>query len=122
MTVSQIPTNAQATLNAPSNNLSALNSFGNAMGTNNDVQYTNNASLMNTANAFNNYQSSTAYQRTVKDMEAAGINPTIAFGLGKGQLDSSLQSAQATTASNSGKLGSSVLGALGSMLKLLMFI
>lgn len=115
-----IPTNAQASLNAPS--LSAGQSFGNSMGVNNDVQYANNASLMNAANAFNNYQSNTAYQRTVADMEKAGVNPTIAFGLGKGTLDSSLQSAQATTSSNSGKLGGSIMSALGSMLKLLMFV
>ena len=120
MQISQIPTSAQANLNAPSQ--SASSSFGNAIGVNNNTQYADNANLMNIANAFNNYQSSTAYQRTVKDMESAGINPTIAFGLGKGQLDSSLQSAQATTSSNSGKLGSSILGTLGSMLKLLMFL
>lgn len=45
---------------------------------------------MNHADAFNQFMSDTQYQRTVADMEKAGINPTIAFGLGKGQLDSSL--------------------------------
>lgn len=122
--VANIPTNANALTNNynPTSNLSAATLAGNAFGENNAVQYNQNKYLMGLANQFNNYQSSTAYQRTVKDMQAAGINPTVAFGLGKGQLDSSLSSAQASTWSNSGKLGGSIMGALGSMLKLLAFI
>lgn len=101
----------------PSSQLSAGQVAGNAFGLNNDVQYTNNAALMNTANAFNNYMSNTAYQRTVKDMEKAGINPTIAFGLGKGQLDSSLQSATTTTGSNSGMFGNFINGLIKDLTK-----
>lgn len=124
MQIASIPTNANALTNNfnPTSKLSAGTLAGNSMGENNAIQYSQNKYLMGLANQFNNYQSSTAYQRTVKDMEAAGINPTVAFGLGRGQLDSSLSSAQASTWSNSGKLGGSVLGALGSMLKLLAFI
>ena len=121
MVAMQIPTNAKS-LNNPGNNLSAGTLAGNAMGTNNSLQFAQNSALMNTANNFNNYMANTAYQRTVKDMEAAGVNPTIAFGLGKGQLDSSLSSATSSVSSIAGKFGSSLLGALGSMLKMLFFI
>ena len=118
-----IPTSANASsYSNPTNNLSAATLTGNAFGENNAIQYNQNKQLMSIANQFNNYMSNTAYQRTVNDMEKAGVNPTIAFGLGKGQLDSSLSSAQASTWSNSGKMGGSILGALGSMLKLLMFL
>ena len=93
-----IPNSAINNITSPgSAQLSAGQIAGNAFGLNNDVQYANNAQLMNTANAFNNYMANTAYQRTVADMEKAGINPTIAFGLGKGQLDSSPNSATAST-------------------------
>lgn len=102
---------------APSSQLSTGQQIGNALGLNNDVQYANNASLMNTANAFNNYMANTAYQRTVTDMEKAGINPTIAFGLGKGQLDSSLSSASASTWTNSGTFGNFVNKAMENVIK-----
>ena len=102
---------------APSSQLSMGQQIGNALGLNNDVQYANNASLMNTANAFNNYMANTAYQRTVADMEKAGINPTIAFGLGKGQLDSSLNSATASTWTNSGTFGNFVNKAMENVIK-----
>ena len=102
---------------APSSQLSAGQVAGNAFGLNNDVQYANNAGLMNTANAFNNYMSNTAYQRTVQDMEKAGINPTIAFGLGKGQLDSSLSSATASTGSNSGMFSNFISGLIKDLTK-----
>lgn len=123
--VLSLPTNASALSNSysnPTNNLSQSTIAGNAFGVNNAIQYNQNKQLMGIANQFNNYMANTAYQRTVNDMEKAGINPTIAFGLGKGQLDSSPTSATASTWSTSGKLGGSVLGALGSMLKLLAFI
>lgn len=103
--------------NAPSNQLSSGQMLGNAFGLNNDVQYANNASLMNHANAFNNYMANTAYQRTVADMEKAGINPTIAFGLGKGQLDSSPSAAMASTWTNSGQFGSSIMKFLSDIMK-----
>lgn len=103
--------------NAPSNQLSIGQKLGNAFGFNNDVQYANNASLMNTANAFNNYMANTAYQRTVADMEKAGINPTIAFGLGKGQLDASPNSATASTWTNSGTFGNIANKAMENIIK-----
>lgn len=114
MNISQIPTNANALVNnnIPSQSLSLGQKLGNAFGFNNDVQYENNKALMGIANNFNNYMANTAYQRTVKDMESAGINPTIAFGLGKGQLDSSPTSAQASTSSNSGVFGKFLLSLL----------
>lgn len=109
MTISQIPTNANALSSqnsqSGSSSLSLGQKIGNAFGLNNDVQDANNKQLMGIANNFNNYMASTGYQRTVKDMESAGINPTIAFGLGKGQLDSSPTSALASTSSNSGTFG-----------------
>lgn len=121
MVLSQIPTSARVAAN-PGSKLSTATMFGNSMGYNNALQYAQNRALMQSANNFNNYQSSTAYQRTVKDMEAAGINPTVAFGLGKGQLDSSLSSATSSVSSIAGKLGTSAISALGSMLKLLFFL
>lgn len=107
MNVTSLPTNANALSNnnIPSQSLTLGQKIGNALGLNNDVQYLNNKNLMGIANNFNNYMSNTAYQRTVKDMESAGINPTIAFGLGRGQLDSSPTSALASTSSNSGTFG-----------------
>lgn len=102
---------------APSSQLSVGQQIGNALGLNNDVQYANNASLMNTANAFNNYMANTAYQRTVADMEKAGINPTIAFGLGKGQLDSSPSAALASTWTNSGTFGNIANKAMENIIK-----
>ena len=112
-----MPNSAINSLNAPSNNLSTGAKIGNALGFNNDVQYANNASLMNTANAFNNYMANTAYQRTVADMEKAGINPTIAFGLGKGQLDSSPSAALASTWTNSGTFGNIANKAMENIIK-----
>lgn len=104
-----IPNSAINNITSPgSAKLSAGQVAGNAFGLNNDIQYANNAQLMNTANAFNNYMANTAYQRTVADMEKAGINPTIAFGLGKGQLDSSPNSATASTWTNSGSFGGNI--------------
>lgn len=102
---------------APSSQLTTGQKIGNAFGLNNDVQYANNASLMNTANAFNNYMANTAYQRTVQDMEKAGINPTIAFGLGKGQLDSSPSAALASTWTNSGTFGNAITKFLSDIMK-----
>lgn len=121
--VLNLPTNAKASsFSNPANNMTLNQLSGNAMGTNNSLQYNQNKQLMNIANNFNNYMSNTAYQRTVNDMEKAGVNPTIAFGLGKGMLDSSLSSATSSVSSIAGKFGSSLLGALGSMLKMLFFI
>ena len=102
---------------APSSQLSAGQIAGNAFGLNNDVQYANNAALMNTANNFNNYMANTAYQRTVADMEKAGINPTIAFGLGKGQLDASPNSATASTWTNSGTFGNVLNNSIKNLIK-----
>lgn len=110
--------NTGSTNNAPTTG----QAIGNAFGFNNSVQYDNNLNLMNHANAFNQFMSDTAYQRTVSDMEKAGINPVVAFGLGRGQLDNSPQSAMTSTSSTAGIGGKAIISAINDISRMFDFI
>lgn len=61
-------------------------------------QKTNQTSidLANQANAFSAQQYATRYQTTVKDLEAAGLNPMLAYGQGAGSPPSAVGIAQQT--------------------------
>lgn len=61
-------------------------------------QQTNQTSkdLANQANAFSAQQYATRYQTTVKDLEAAGLNPMLAYGQGAGSPPSAVGIAQQT--------------------------
>ena len=52
--------------------------------------------LANQANAFSAQQYATRYQTTVKDLEAAGLNPMLAYGQGAGSPPSAVGIAQQT--------------------------
>lgn len=49
-----------------------------------------NMDMMNQANAFSAQQFATRYQTTVKDLEAAGLNPMLAYGQGGGSPPSAV--------------------------------
>ena len=49
-----------------------------------------NRALMDSSNAFNAQQFATRYQTTVKDLEAAGLNPMLAYGQGGGSPPSAV--------------------------------
>lgn len=49
-----------------------------------------NLDMMNQANAFSAQQFATRYQTTVKDLEAAGLNPMLAYGQGGGSPPSAV--------------------------------
>lgn len=68
----------------------AANIFGN-MNTNQT-----NRDLANQANAFSAQQYANRYQTTVKDLEAAGLNPMLAYGQGAGSPPSAVGIAQQT--------------------------
>jgi hypothetical protein len=53
-----------------------------------------NEAMMNQANAFSAQQFATRYQTTVKDLEAAGLNPMLAYGQGGGSPPSAVPIAQ----------------------------
>lgn len=55
-----------------------------------------NKDLANQANAFSAQQYATRYQTTVKDLEAAGLNPMLAYGQGAGSPPSAVGIAQQT--------------------------
>lgn len=57
-----------------------------------------NRSMMNEANQFNAQQFATRYQTTVKDLEAAGLNPMLAYGQGGGSPPSAVPIAMQTNA------------------------
>jgi len=50
--------------------------------------------MMNNANQFSAQQFATRYQTTTKDMQAAGLNPMLAYGAGGGSPPSSVGAAQ----------------------------
>lgn len=55
-----------------------------------------NRSMMNDSNQFNAQQFATRYQTTVKDLEAAGLNPMLAYGQGGGSPPSAVPIAMQT--------------------------
>ena len=55
-----------------------------------------NQNLANQANAFSAQQYATRYQTTVKDLQAAGLNPMLAYGQGAGSPPSAVGIAQQT--------------------------
>jgi hypothetical protein len=55
-----------------------------------------NRQMMNEANQFNAQQFATRYQTTVKDLEAAGLNPMLAYGQGGGSPPSAVPIAMQT--------------------------
>ena len=55
-----------------------------------------NQDLANQANAFSAQQYANRYQTTVKDLEAAGLNPMLAYGQGAGSPPSAVGIAQQT--------------------------
>jgi hypothetical protein len=57
-----------------------------------------NRSMMDAANQFNAQQFATRYQTTVKDLEAAGLNPMLAYGQGGGSPPSAVPIAMQTNA------------------------
>jgi hypothetical protein len=71
--------------------ISAAGSLGGALINQSGVQSQNQAALanMNAANAFSAQQFATRYQTTVKDLEAAGLNPMLAYSQGGGSPPSS---------------------------------
>lgn len=62
--------------------------------------------------AFQDYMSSTAYQRAVRDMKAAGINPATLTGLNGSSGAASTPSGASASASGSGGALPAVIGAL----------
>lgn len=71
-----------------------------------------NRSMMNDANQFNAQQFATRYQTTVKDLEAAGLNPMLAYGQGGGSPPSAVPIAmQANSYQRAGDYAQKAIGA-----------
>ena len=71
-----------------------------------------NADMMNANNAWSAQQFATRYQTTVKDLEAAGLNPMLAYGQGGGAPPSSVPIAtQANKFAGAGDVAGKAVGA-----------
>lgn len=71
-----------------------------------------NEAMMNQANAFSAQQFATRYQTTVKDLEAAGLNPMLAYGQGGGSPPSAVPIAQqANVYAGAGDIAQKAIGA-----------
>lgn len=71
-----------------------------------------NEFMQDKANAFSEKMSNTAYQRAVKDMTQAGINPIVAFGGGASAASSPSSAMSSSSGASAGNLNfaGSVLG------------
>ena len=77
-----------------------------------------NRDLANQANAFSANQFATRYQTTVKDLEAAGLNPMLAYGQGGGSPPSAVGIAQQTNPmQRAGELATKAVGAANTALQ-----
>ena len=71
-----------------------------------------NMDLANQANAFSADQFATRYQTTVKDLEAAGLNPMLAYGQGGGSPPSAVGIAQQSNPlAHAGDMATKAVGA-----------